>query len=380
MKLPGKGMSWKQFFVELKNEYKSDRINDAAGALTYFGLLAIFPFLLFLVSLASVIIQPQQAEALIDQLSGVAPNQAMTIIEDRLRALGEGQSVGLLSVGILGALWAASGGVAALIRALNVTYDVEESRPFWKVRGIAILFVLGGGVLGILATLAILAVPAIANALGGGAMATVINWLRIPVAAAIVMLVWAVAYYALPDVKQKFKFITPGSVIGVIVWMAASLGFSFYVSNFGNYDATYGSLGGIIVLLLWMWISSQVLLLGAEINAIIEHRSEEGKEPGEKVEGQGAQQLGPQTKRERLAQSDERHAGRRGEPRESLRGAGFSPSYKGMTHRRLRESGGVSAARRPREDQSQGKVKKVAFAVWGAVMGAALISLRRRPA
>ena len=272
----------KQFVLRLKDEYKKDRVNDAAGALTFFGVLAMFPFLLFLVALASVIIQPAQAQALVEQLGQVAPPAVTDILGQRIQQLGQDQNVGLLSLGALGAIWSASAGIVAMMRALNVTYDVEEGRPFWKVRGIAILFTLGGGLLGILAAVAMIATPALAQWVGGP-LGTVINWLRFPVAAAIALLTWALAYYFLPDVKQKFRFITPGSLIGVVLWLAASWGFSFYVTNFGNYDATYGSLGAVIILLLWMWISGQVQLLGGEINAIIEDWSPEGKDQGEKV-------------------------------------------------------------------------------------------------
>jgi membrane protein len=286
MVLPGKGMSWKEFFKALKAEYTRDKVGDTAGALTFFGVLALFPFLLFLVSLASVIIDPAQAEVLIKQLSQVAPKEVVTIIGERLHALAEDNSVGLLTVGGLGAVWAASGGVVALMNALNTTYGVEEKRPFWKVRLIAISVTLVAALLSIIAAAVAVATPPLASKLGGP-FPTLVTWLRLPFAGVVMMLVWALLYWALPDVKQKFKFITPGSVVGVIIWVLASWGFSKYVANFGKYDANYGAIGGVIVMLLWMWITSQVILLGAEINAILEHRSPEGKSPGQKVPGQG---------------------------------------------------------------------------------------------
>jgi membrane protein len=286
MVMPGKGMSWKEFFKALKNEWTRDKVSDTAGALTFFGVLALFPFLLFLVSLASVIIDPAQAETLINQLSKVAPKEVVTILGDRIHALAENNSVGLLTVGGLGAVWAASGGVVALMSALNTTYGVQESRPFWKVRGIALLTTLGAAVLSIIAAALAVAAPAVADKLGEP-FSTLIVWLRLPFAGMVMMFVWAMLYYLLPDVKQNFKFITPGSVVGVIIWVLASWGFSVYVANFGKYDVNYGAIGGVIVFLLWMWITSQVILLGAEINAILEHRSPEGKSPGEKVPGKG---------------------------------------------------------------------------------------------
>jgi membrane protein len=286
MVLPGKGMSWKEFFKALKNEWTRDKVSDTAGALTFFGVLALFPFLLFLVSLASVIIDPAQAETLIQQLSKVAPREVVSILGDRIHALAENNSVGLLTVGGLGAVWAASGGVVALMSALNTTYGVTESRPFWKVRGIALLTTLGAAIVSIIAAALAVAAPAVADKLGEP-FSTLIVWLRLPFAGLLMMCVWAVLYYVLPDVKQNFKFITPGSVVGVIIWVLASWGFSMYVANFGTYDVNYGAIGGVIVFLLWMWITSQVILLGAEINAILEHRSPEGKSPGEKLPGKG---------------------------------------------------------------------------------------------
>lgn len=373
MKLPGKGYPWKQFFMDLKNEYQKDKVNDAAGALTYFGLLAMFPFLLFLVALAGMIIQPDQAKQLIEQLAAVAPRQAVDLIEERIQSIVSGNNAGLLSVGALGAIWASSAGVVAVSRALNTAYDVEESRPFWKVRGIAILFTLGGGALAIIATLLILALPAVTNMLGEP-LGTLLNWLRIPVAAMVVMFVWAVAYYLLPNVKQKFKFISPGAVVGVVIWMIASLGFSIYVSNFGNYDATYGSLGGVIVLLLWMWISSQVLLLGAEINALIEHRSPEGKNPGERDKGDGGDGRKGRREHRQEHERDERQGP--GEEQWAL-----SPTQRSVTHRGRNAAGSLAhrGDRRPggRADEKPGAFKKYGMAFWGALIGAALIRYRR---
>ena len=286
MVLPGKGMSWKEFFVELKNEWTNDNVSLVAGALTFFGVLALFPFLLFLVALAGLIIDPKQAEALVQELGRVAPAAVTQIVGQRLHDLATSNSVGLLTVGGLGAVWAASNGVVKLSEVFNTAYDVKESRPFWKVRLMAIVITLAAAVLSIVAALGMVALPAFADKLGQP-LGTVVLLLRWPAAGLLIMLVWAMLYYFLPDVKQDFKFITPGSVVGVILWLVASWGFSVYVNNFGKYDATYGALGGVIVLLLWMWISAQAMLLGAEINAILEHRSPEGKSPGEKGPGQG---------------------------------------------------------------------------------------------
>lgn len=303
MILPGKGMGWKEFFKALKAEWTRDDVSMAAGALTFFSVLALFPFLLFLVALAGLIINPEQANALVAELGRVAPQAVTDILGERIQSLAQSNSVSLLTIGALGAIWAASNGVTKLMRVLNTAYDVKESRPFWKVRGIAILVTLAAAVLSILAAVGLVALPPFANALPQP-WGSVVLWLRWPVAALLVMLAWALIYYFLPDVEQDFKFITPGSVAGVIIWLLASWGFSLYVRNFGNYDATYGTLGGVIVLLLWMWISAQVVLLGAEINAILEHRSAEGKSPGEKKKGgEGGP---PRTKGEKREEEERR--------------------------------------------------------------------------
>lgn len=352
MRLPGRDIPWKEFFRALRAEVKKDNLSDAAGALTYFGVLALFPFLLFLVSLASLIIEPAQARVLLEQLATVAPSEVTAIIGDRLNALVRDEKVGLVSLGAVVAIWAASNGVAAVIRALNLAYDVKDSRPKWKVRLIAILFTLGGGALGIVATLAAVATPALAQAVGEP-IGTVILWLRIPVAALLVTFVWALAYYVLPDVEQQFKFITPGSIVGVTIWIIASLGFSFYVTNFGKYDATYGSLGGMIVLLLWMWISSQVLLLGAEINAIIERRSPEGKAAGEKTLDGSVYEPAP--------------------------GQGGTSSE--MSHGPSQPARPAPArVERVPERRVGGTVERFALALWGAVIGAVIAGMRRRTA
>jgi membrane protein len=300
MVLPGKGMSWKEFFTELKNEYLNDNIGTVAGAVTFAALLAVFPFLLFLVALAGLMIDPAQAQVLVQDLGKVAPAAVTDILGQRIKDLAAGNSVGLLTVGGLGAVWAASGGVAALMDALNTVYDVKETRPFWKTRGIAILVTLSGAVLSILASAAMVAAPAFAHWLGEP-LGTVVMWLRLPVAGLIMMLVWAMIYYVLPDVEQDFKFITPGSVVGVLLWLLASFGFSIYVSNFSSYDVSYGALGGVIVLLMWMWISSQVILLGAEINALLEHKSPEGKAPGKKL----LEESGPNVSKGELRRAEE---------------------------------------------------------------------------
>lgn len=281
MTLPGRDIPWRDFLSRLKRELKDDRVADAAGALTFFGLLALFPFLLFVVALAGTIIDPRAAERLLEQLRQVAPGQATEILGAQLRALADRDGKGVLTIGVLLALWAASGGIVATMRALNVANDVREGRPFWKVRGIALLMTLVAAALGLLALLSAVAFPALSRLLGEP-LGPIVRWGSLLVAAAVVLFMWALLYWALPDVRHPFKLFTPGALVGVVVWVLASMGFSFYVSNFAQYNATYGALGGVIVLLLWMWISSLVFLLGAEINSVLEHLSPERRPPERK--------------------------------------------------------------------------------------------------
>jgi membrane protein len=270
MRWPGRDVPWKSFLVALKREWTRDQVTDVAGALTFAGVLALFPFLVFLVALASLVIDPKMAESLVADLSTVAPPQVTQILGDRIRSLGAGGNPGLLTVGALGAIWAASGGMAALVRALNTAYDVEETRPFWKVRGLAVLTTLVIAAILLAAALIAVATPAVAGALGP--VGAVLVWVRLPLAALLMMLVLALLYRYLPNTGQRFQLITPGAIAAVILWVVASWGFSLYVSNFGKYEASYGALGGVVVFLLWMWISSQVVLLGAEINSLLEQR------------------------------------------------------------------------------------------------------------
>ncbi len=258
---------------ELAREWKKDKASDMAAALTYYGVLAIFPLIIFMLALASLLIEPADAEALVARLSQVAPGEATAILGGRIREFGQESHGGLLTLGILGALWAASSGMGALMGALNTAYGVEETRPFWKVRGIAILTTLAASVLVVMAAAIAVALPPIAARLGGP-VAEGLSWLGLPVAGLMMMFLWSLLYWRLPAVRHRFRLITPGALVGVVVWLVASWAFSLYVKNFGAYDATYGAVGGVIVLLLWMWISAQALLLGAEINAIVEHASE----------------------------------------------------------------------------------------------------------
>lgn len=358
MLMPGQFISWKDFFKELKNEYKTDNVGDVAGSVTFFAMLALFPFLLFAVTLAGVIIEPQQTEQLVQQLGQVAPPDVTRILEERIRQLTQSESGGLLTFGALAALWSASSGVVSLIRAFNTAYDVDETRPFWKVRLIALAAVVLTVVLMLSAVGITVVTPVLARLVGDGPI-EVLRWLRLPIAGVLVMGLWALLYSFLPNVKQRFRFITFGSTVGVVVWLVASWGFSVYVQNFGKYEATYGALGGVIVFLLWMWISSQVVLLGAEMNAILEHTSPDGKRPGAHAEEEGTGPAAPKSKEHARAEPGRAGPGRPRPGTQQLAPAHRSP--------RTRKG-------------SRKKVDKLELALMGVVaLGALRKPSRRRP-
>jgi membrane protein len=220
-------------------------------------------------------------------MSGAAPPDVVTIIRDQLIGLSQDGPGRIMTFGVLAALWSSSAAMAALIDSLNRAYDVEDSRPWWKQRLIALLLTLGVAVF-ILASFAlVIAGPqlaeSLANRLGlGGAFEWSWKLLQWPVVFLLVTTAFGLIYYFAPDVDQDFVFLTPGSVTATALWLAGSLGFRFYVVNFGSYNETYGTIGGVMVLLLWLYVSSLVVIIGAEMNAEIEHASESGKAPGEK--------------------------------------------------------------------------------------------------
>lgn len=280
MQIPGlRGKSPITLGKRAIREFMDDDMMTYAAALSYHALFALFPFLIFLIALLGFLQIPGFFDQILEQARTALPPDAYQRVEDVTTEIQNQQSGGLLSVGILAALWAASSGIRSLMTALNTAYDVEETRPVWKKFLLSILYTIGLAVLVIAAVALMLLGPQamqwLAEQIGlGGAFVTVWTWLRWPLAVVLLTLAAAVVYYVSPNVKQPFTLITPGSVIAVIVWILASIGFSIYVSNFGNYNATYGSLGGVIVLLFYFFISAAVLLLGAEINAEIHHQEE----------------------------------------------------------------------------------------------------------
>jgi membrane protein len=282
------GRSVSEIGKRVWREVRDDNCVGQAAQLAFYLIFAAFPFLLFLATLLGYIPIPDLMDRIMDYLAPLLPGEALNLIRDNVRQLVTDQKGGLLSFGIAMALWTSSSAFVAIMDNLNRAYDVEEGRPFWKVRGIAILMTVGINIFIALSMTLLIFGPQIgvwiASQVGlGTVFETAWNILRWPVIVMLLILAMALIYYFAPDVEQKSKWITPGSVFAVVVTLVASLGFAFYVNNFGSYNKTYGSIGTIIILLTWLYIVGFVILVGGEINAEIEHASPEGKAPGEKT-------------------------------------------------------------------------------------------------
>lgn len=281
-----RGVSWWTIVRSTAIDFIDDELPTYASALAFQLFFSLFPFLLFLIALIGVLDAQPIFDWLHQQAALVLPPDALGLVDPVIAQL-QTQQVGLFSIGILLALWTSSAAVRSTMAAMNRAYGVEDGRPAWKLVPLSLLYTVAIAAALLMAAALMVLGPQAMNWLAEwvGLEQTVVllwTWLRWPVAVLMLVLVVAAVYYLAPDVEQEFRFITPGSVLAVVVWIAASLGFGYYAQNFADYNATYGSIGAIIVFLLYLYISSAVLLLGAELNAVIEHLAHQGKEPGQK--------------------------------------------------------------------------------------------------
>lgn len=303
--------SWKFILKKTIREFSKDQCLDLAAALTYYAVLALFPAILALVSLLSIFGQGSQGiDAMMGVVKDVAPGAADTL-QGVVTQLSQSHSGGLaLIVGLLGALWSASGYIGAFGRAMNRVYEIDEGRPFYKLRPTMLLVTLVAVVLAALVGVGLVVSGPVAGAIGsaiglGDTAVTVWNIVKWPVILAVVVVVVAILYYATPNIKQpKFRWISVGAAIAVVVWILASLGFALYVANFSSYNKTYGSLAGVIVFLLWLWITNLALLFGAEIDAEIER----GRQLQAGIEAEESLQLPPRDTKasDKLAAKDDK--------------------------------------------------------------------------
>jgi len=282
-----KDIASKRFAKDIWVEMTKDNVFNSAAALAYYWMLAIFPATLFLLTLLPYLPIPNLDTALLDLLHQAMPTETANLVQDTVDSVMSEKHGGLFSFGIFFTIWTASTGLYAIMQQLNITYNVEEGRPFLKARGIALLLSF---------IVLVLIISAFALVVFGGMIQTwlasmfgksdlllfffaLLRWVII---ICFLLLGFAFLFYFGPNVEQRFRFITPGSILGVIVLTLASLAFRYYVSNFGNYNATYGSIGTVIVLMLWLYITGLVFLVGSEVNVVIEHYHPKGKNMGEK--------------------------------------------------------------------------------------------------
>jgi membrane protein len=264
-------------------EFRDDDLTDWAAALTYYGILSLFPALIALVSILGLFGDPRgTTDAITEIVSSVGPDSAVETYSGPIESItsDRGRAGALFFLGLAVALYAASGYVGAFIRASNAIYEVKEGRPFWKLRPLQIAVTLAMVLMLALVVVALVLSGPLADAVGdavgvsGGTVSAykVAKW---PLLAVVVLSMLAVLYYASPNVRLPgFKWVTPGSVLALAVWIVASAGFTFYVTNFGSYEKTYGALGGVVTFLVWLWITNIAVLLGAELNAEIERSRE----------------------------------------------------------------------------------------------------------
>jgi membrane protein len=299
-------LSWRQILGRTFDEaFFKDNCLGMAAQLAYYFFFALFPALLVLISLASTLPLDRfalgaaagatQGGSLVDEmfrlLATFAPPEMLAIITDQLRKMQLNQPGGLLTFGVLAALWSSSAAMTAIIDTLNNAYDIEEGRPWWKVRLTAVALTIGTAFFILISFGLIVVGPSVAEYLAdwwylGSAFEwtwTILQW---PLVFALASAGIALVYYFAPDVEQDWVWLTPGSVFATTLWLLATLGFKYYVANLGSYTETYGVLGAVMVLMLWFYISGLVILIGAEMNAEIEHASPYGKDEGEKVPGQ----------------------------------------------------------------------------------------------
>jgi membrane protein len=280
-------ISWSELARRSAREFMADNCLGLAAQLAYYCLLALVPAIVFLVALISFF-PGQWLEQLTTTIMSVAPREMAAIIGAQIRAVVEAGGGGLLTFGFVAALWSSSAAIVSVCDALNRAYDIEEGRPWWRVRLTAILLTLAIAALVLVSVTLVIAGPFIAEWLArttglGGVFEWTWKILQWPLVFLLVSTGLGLLNYFGPDAEQDWAWISPGAVVGTLLWLVASLAFRFYVTNISDYNATYGALGGIIVLMLWFYISGMAILAGAEVNAEIEHASRYGRAEGEQM-------------------------------------------------------------------------------------------------
>jgi len=303
-------LSWTEIFRRTFKEAFEDNCLGMAAQLAYYFFFALFPVLLMLIAIASYFPYHTLVTDLLAGLGGFAPPEVLTIITDQLGKIAKGEQGGLFTLGMLTAIWSSSSAMTAIIDTLNAAYDIPEGRAWWKVRLTAIALTIGVAIFILISFGLVLAGPTVAERLAdrfylGPAFEWSWKVLQWPVIFALVSAAFAIIYYFAPDAEQDWVWLTPGAVFATTLWLLASLGFKYYVAIMANYTETYGAIGGVMILMLWFYISGLVILLGAEMNAEIEHASPYGKEPGEKFPGE-KRKIGPARMRAWIARRQQK--------------------------------------------------------------------------
>jgi membrane protein len=284
-------LSWKEIFTRTAKESWADDILSLAAQQAYYFVFALFPALLTLISLASFFPVTNLIDEIVSMLGRFAPPDVLKIIADQIYEISQSKQGGILTFAFLLTIWSSSGAMVSIITTLNAAYDIIEGRPFWKVRLTAIALTLGISLFVLLSFALVLVGPTVAEQLAVKMhLGEAFKWawwvLQWPVVFALVATAIGLVYFFAPDAKQDWIWITPGSVVATILWVLVSLGFKAYLTYFPNFNETYGTLGAFIVVLMWFYLSGLAILVGAEMNAEIEHASPYGKAPGEKVPGE----------------------------------------------------------------------------------------------
>jgi membrane protein len=277
-------------------EISDDDVLGLAAQLSYYFFLALFPAILFLLALASFFPLANLTDEIGRSLGPVVSPQVLSLIQDQMTRIANNEDGGLLTFGVAGALWSSSAALVSIVGALNRAYDIKEARPWWKVRLLAIGLTIGVAVFILVAMSLVLLGPMAADWLGRRTgLGAPFKWtwliLQWPLVFVLVTTAIGLVFYFGPDAEQDWVWITPGAVLATILWLVASLAFKLYVANFTDYEGSYGTVGGVIVLLLWFYVSGIAVLVGAELNAEIEHASPYGKAPGQK-NAQGKRLIG----------------------------------------------------------------------------------------
>ena len=305
--------SWFGTLKRVVSEFKDDNLTDWAAALTYYAVLSIFPAFIAMISILGLVVDPATITRVVtDVVASLGPESAVNTFKGPIEQISGNQSTALFGLifGVAVALWTASNYVGAFMRASNAIYEREEGRPFYKLRPIQLLVTLALVLMAALVVLSLIVTGPVAQAIGdavglGDAAVTAWNIAKWPVLLVVVMLMLAILYWSSPNAKVAgFRWVSPGSVVAVLLWIVASVAFAFYVANFGSYNKTYGALAGVIVFLVWMWITNIAVLLGAELNAETERAREiEAGVPGAEEDIKAPYRDTPKEEREKAGRT-----------------------------------------------------------------------------